>query len=378
MSTEACLVGVGGAGGRIVDRAAEIGRDGILVTAINTDAAELNELRFASALRIGAARTRGAGSGGKPGIARRAAEEDADEIRKIFREPRIALVVAGLGGGTGAGAAPVVLRSARDAGALTICVATLPFGFEGEARMRQAQELLPDLRTAADAIVVMPNDRLFASTGETGVPEAFEKAAHILAEAVCALLNMVVKPGYINLDIADVRSIVDGSEGTCGLGYGTGKGKHRARNAVSALLDGPLLEQGQVLANAKAVLLSIAGGPGLTLADVGSIMAAVGERCSRECHIAMGTVVDERMKDSIGITAIVAERWSLAPGEEAPPPDSQGRSGRRRKRPVKDMQTQLALETSGKGRFKGVEPTMMDGEDLDTPTFLRRNMRIEK
>ena len=379
------VVGVGGAGCRIADAVTDGVRAGAAVVAVNTDARVLEASRAATRLQIGATRTAGLGTGGDAGVGRLAAEDDVELIRGLFSETRFAIVVVGLGGGTGSGAASVILREARDAGALTLCLATQPCGFEGAAKAAAAESALDTLLKIADAVVVVPNDRLFESVGADDLAGAFRQADQTLGLCLCSLIKMIGEPGQINLDFADVRHIVRDSEGTCTIGYGEGTGDDRTGTAVAALLGSPLLEKGKVLSKAQSLLVSIVGGQDLTVKHVGQIMSELSSRVGENCRVTMGTAIDEDWRDRVTITVLASDRRS-AMGEakvaEAPVEYEKqaGKVPRRGRKKSKASQTQtiLRLDTYGKGRFKDVEPTILDGEDLDTPTFVRRGIAIER
>jgi cell division protein FtsZ len=297
---------------------------------------------------------------------------------------QLAVVVVGLGGGTGTGAAPVVIEAARDAGAMVLCFASTPFPFEGDDRGARSREGIEALRGASDALVLVPNERLFDSLEEIPVPEAFGKATEVLASGIGATWKLLTRPGYINLDFADVRDMVRRSGGVCTLGYGDGKGKTRAPRALKALIEGPLLGHGTVLAEARSRLVSIVGGDDLTLKEVADTMAAVRAKTADACHVAMGTVLDDGWRNRLAITVLASKEWSdepLAPPEprapepDAPPvPEKPRRKGAAKRR---QAQTSLGFDAAGKGRFKNVEPTILDGEDLDIPTYRRRGIRLE-
>jgi cell division protein FtsZ len=385
------LVGVGGGGCTVVDAVADVLAVVPPTKAVNTDSRALAECRCVTKLEIGARHARGLGTGGDANVGNRAASDDLELIRGLFEDVALAVIAAGLGGGTGTGALPVVLNAAREAGTLTVCCVTLPFPFEGRERRALAERALPALQEAADILLVVPNDRLFAFTGEAELLDAFRSANRTLACALAGVWRLVTRPGYINLDASDLRKMAHRTEGWCTLGFGEGVGEDRGRVAVAQLLEGPLLREGAVLAGAQAILVSITGGVDLALKEVGDIMDAVSAAAPAESHIFMGTVLDEEWGDRVTVTLVASEEWRpQAPAEEpkqeegeeeAPEPggDKPPAEPRKRRRRSGLMQANLGLDTSaGKGRFKDVEPTIMDGEDLDIPTFRRRNIPIEK
>jgi cell division protein FtsZ len=367
------IVGVGGAGCRIVDRLHELICDASSLVAVNTDSRSLDEARAAAKLQIGEALTNGLGAGGDVTIGRQAARDDVGMIRSLLSGADLVLLVAGLGGGTGTGALPVILDVAHDEGALVLCFATLPFEFEGRNRMKTAEETLEILKESADALLVVPNQRLSEYAGTATLAATFEKVDEILAKGVGGIEKLLTQPGLIHLDFADVKHMVRGGGGLCTLGFGEGTGKGKARQAVESLLDNPLLEKGQVVESAEALLLSIVGGPDLTLKEMGEITDAVSARTPKDCHLFIGTVVDESWEGKVTLTAIVSDEWRAEPAAEE---EGEGKAATGRK--GKPLQTKLKLESYGKGRFKDVEPTILDGEDLDIPTFVRRGIPVAK
>ncbi|NQT94431.1 MAG: hypothetical protein HQ559_16870 [Lentisphaerae bacterium] len=379
------VVGVGGGGGKIAERLIEEVPDGPTVAAVNTDSRALDACRATTKLQIGASETRGAGAGGDVSVGRRAAASDMELFRNLFTDVRLAFVVVGLGGGTGTGAAPAVVKAAADAGAATVCFATLPFEFEGRQRREQANEAVVDLVGVADAVIIVPNDRLFGSIHKTGMVEAFGKADEVLATGIAAIWKLVARPGFINLDFADVRRAVRDGGGVCTFGYGTGTGTKRVERSVASLLSSPLLAKGEVIAKARSLLVSILGPEDLALKEVGDIMDAVSSRAGEDTEIFMGTSVEQGRGKRITITVIASEKWQPSSGPPASPVESSGnkpgekgeREGKSKRR-KKVTQTKLKLEISDRGRFKDIDPTYFDGEDLDVPTFLRRGIEVER
>jgi cell division protein FtsZ len=387
-----CVAGVGAGGVRVADAVAGEGQDLLVTAAIDSDAAELGRSRATAKLQIGRSLLSGMGAGGDARLGGRAAADDISMIRSLFEDVEVALVVAGLGGGTGTGAAPVVLRAARDAGAATLCVATLPFGFEGRQRQDRAQAAIVDLLGAAEALVVMQNDRLFEAVGKQTVADSFREADRALGQAVGSVWRLLLRPGYLNLGFPDLRRIVRNSGGMCTLGYGGGTGRNRVERALAELMDGPLLARGRVIAEAKGMLVSIVGGPDLTLQEIGEVMNAVKARAKAAVEVEVGTAVDESARGRLWVTVIASEAWSSAGGggepdggaikvvatpaaAAAPAPSPAPASAEKRPRAT---QTRLNLDTTGRGRFKDVQPTVLEGEDLDIPTFARRGIRVER
>jgi len=276
-----------------------------------------------------------------------------------------------------------VLRAARESGALTVAMVTLPFGFEGEQRAEVANQALRGIREAVDALIVVPNERLLASIDEGKLAAVFEQANAILGAGLSTIVNLIARPGYINLDFADLQAMLTQGDGTCALGYSEAEGKGYAGKAVEALLSGPMLEEGRLIENAEALLIGIVGGEDLAISDVGEIMSALGKKHKAGCRLSMGTYIASGMKRKVMLIALAAETWSMPQPEEkvaTPKRPTRRRGGRRKNEIPEDRQPLLGLELGldGRGRFKNMDPTVVDGEDLDIPTFVRLGVNIEK
>lgn len=390
-----CVVGVGHGGSAAVARMAEHWMEGPRVAVVNSDAHALSLSPVAERVQIGERVTNGQSTGGNAEAGRRAAEEDLDRLQALFAGADLVFLVGGLGGGLATGAMPIVAAAARAAGAMTLCFVTLPFDFEGEQRRRRAESGVEALRGAADAVIVVPNQRLFAMVGaELSVAEAFQRADVTLGRAIYSVWRLAVRPGLISLDFADLQSMLYGSGGMGSFGYGDGRGPDKARQAVKALIESPLLEGGQVLATSGCVLVSIVGGPDLMLKEIETVMNAIRAAARKGAQILMGTVVEDDWRERLSVTALVSESWTgrhaepdvieepaEAGGEARPAPEPAADApapAPRRRRSRKEQQADLSLDPieARKGRFKDVEPTILDGEDYDVPTFMRRGIPI--
>ncbi|MDA0576918.1 MAG: hypothetical protein O3B24_02345 [Verrucomicrobia bacterium] len=378
MASTLCIIGVGGAGSRVASRAAPLLLGAAHVVAVNTDARELDLADTPVKVLIGATRTGGLGAGGAVATGRLAADDDLTTLRALVSEQTLVVVTAGLGGGTGSGAMPAILRAAHDAGALTLAVVTLPFQFEGPKRQAAAEEALRAVRESADAVVVMANDRLVEEVGETGMKAACERVDAVLGRSLAALCNLIAEPGYIKLDFADLQQMIRQSGGTCAMAYAEASGEDRAEAAAQALLDSTLLERGRLVAQAKALLVGIMGGPDLAVREVGVIMDAIRSKAGAECRTSMGTYIGDDAGGSVQVVLLATETR----GDATKPVDKdEGRTtakaGRRGTRARQtELQGQLVLQPSGRGRFRNVEPTIFDGEDFDIPTYVRRGITI--
>ncbi len=376
VSHRMCIVGVGGGGCRAINHVGG-GAGGPAIAAVNTDSRSLAESRAVTKVQIGVKGGEGFGAGGDPDLGRLAAENDVEMLRGLFTDTDVAVIVTCLGGGTGTGATPVVLETAHAAGVFTIVLATLPFGFEGEKRKSIADQGLRDAVAAADVVCMIPNDRLFEAVATKEVKAAFKKADEMLAGGICSLWQMLVQPSFVGIDLADLGALASRSGGACWFGFGDASGVGRAQAAVGALLDGPVLEKGRMLRTGGAALVCVAGSHDLTLAEVGDVMGTISKESPDECELTMGAVINEKWRDRILVSAFVADRKRVVSSKSRTTAEAPSvKTTRRRKK--RDLQDKLKLDVSGKGRFKNVEATILDGEDLDIPTFVRRGIQIEK
>jgi cell division protein FtsZ len=381
-----CVVGVGGGGGNAVDSMAAHWDNGPALMAVNTDVQALNATRTHTRLPIGERITRGLGAGGDAKIGRLAAEDDVEALQGLFRGMDLVFVVAALGGGTGTGAAPIVAKAAHETGAMVIAFATLPFTFEGERRMSQARQGLVELQDQSDVVIVVPNQSLFANAGEGATAEdAFRQADYILSMGVFAIWKLLTQRGIINLDFATLRMVARCSGGASVFSYGEGRGANRAADAAQAALHNPLLENGEALAQSESVLVSILGSPDMSIREVETIMRAIEDITRKDAHIHMGTAIDDSGSDVLSVTLVASRFWREEKDETEPPAPEEVPSEaptqpaeRRRKRKPGATQAQLGLEGIGKGIFKDIEPTIIDGEDMDIPTFIRRRVPVDK
>ena len=382
------VVGVGGGGCNAVDAMAAEWANAPALVAINTDAQSLDGLKQARPLVIGRKITNGLGTGGDLGVGRLAAEDDNAALRELFTGIDLAFIVTTLGGGTGTGAAPLVARAAQEAGALTVAFATLPFDFEGERRLSQARQGLAKLRDQADIVVVVPNQDLFAAAGANlSAEEAFRLADYHLGMGVFALWKLLVTRGVINLDFATLRMVAHCSDESCLFSYGEGKGSDRASDAVQMALRSPLVGAGKAVAEAEAVIVSILGGPDLALREIETVMTTVRDAARKDTNLFMGAAIDMAWAGAVAVTLVVSQRWTAdepATTTTAPAKADSGKTEtpatkpRSRKRHASE-QPSLDLENSvAKGIFKDVERTVIDGIDMDIPTFIRRRVVIEK
>ncbi len=382
-SNDILIVGVGGAGGRIVQGLVGLVPEPLRTAMIDTDADALAASGCVSKLQIGSHLAHGKGTGGDAGLGRRAAGEDSEMIRGLLTDTRMVLVVAGLGGGTGSSVAVEVLKAAGLADIPTLCFATLPFQFESKGRAELARGAVPEIREATDGLILVPNDKLFKSTGKEAVSEAFPKAEASLGMCVLAVWKLLTKPGYLNATASDLAQVAKPERGIAGLAWAEVRGRRRGQSAAKQLLAHPMLEGGAALADCKSVLVSVVAGEDLTLKDLGDIMTPIKAACGEDTDVTIGTSIDPEWKSHLLLTVIAARPggWSGVaasrpvveqPTSDEPPPlvenpNPTGRTG---------VQTIMQLEPAGRGRFEDTDPTLQNGEDLDIPTYQRRGIKL--
>lgn len=288
------VVGVGGGGGNAVNRMIEELLEGVDFISVNTDAQALTNSKSGVKIQIGKKLTRGLGAGARPEIGRQAIEENRDEVARVMSNSDLVFVTCGMGGGTGTGAAPVVAKIARELGALTVGVVTRPFGFEGAQRLRLAESGISELRKAVDAVIIIPNDKLLAIVSrDTGIRNAFAMCDDILKQAVEGISDLITQTGIINVDFADVRSVM-ANAGSALMGIGTAMGDKRAELAARAAINSPLLEVS--IHGAKGVLFSIAGGEDLGMLEVQDAANVITEAIDPEAKVIFGAVTDDTLK----------------------------------------------------------------------------------
>jgi len=454
------IVSVGGAGLNALDRIVLDGLERADVVAINTDVHSLTSSVATRKVQLGRSVSRGLGAGGDPDVGYQAALESADEIREALTDSRVIFICAGLGGGTGSGAAPYIAQAARDAGALVIAFATLPFGFEGKRRNAQAREALARLSEFAHAVVCFENDRMGDLTPpQAGIHQAFAIADMTISQSARSIVNLIQQPGLIRIGFDDLLAALRTRNSRCLFGYGESDSDNRAHEALTQALKNPLMDRGRMLADATHVLVQVAGGPGMTLSEVEILMQELGRHVSDQTQILFGAVVDARLGDRLSITIISSlsgeeadllqtppapssavaaspsrERYQAAVPEpeiqpeepivEVPPleetvpfeepvaaetvpvatpistetpviptrngkpepamstPQDKSVPWKEEKVPAEKSATPakqevLQFEPVTRGRFEKSEPTIIEGEDLDVPTYLRKHIKVK-
>lgn len=361
------VVGIGGGGCNAVERMIKEGLQGVEFIAINTDAQALMLSSASTRVRIGEKLTRGLGSGGNPEQGRKAAEESQEALYNVLRGADMVFVTAGMGGGTGTGAASIIAQIGRELGALTIGVVTRPFAFEGSKRIQVAEAGIEKLKEQADTLIVIPNDRLLQIVDKhANLQDAFRIADDVLRQGVQGISELITVPGLINLDFADVRTIM--SEGGAALmAVGTGKGEERAKMAAEQAISSQLLDI--TIDGARGILFNVTGGPDLTLFEVNQAAAIIKETAHPDVNLIFGAVIDQNLADQVRVTVIATgfERSGIAVRRaaetqknplriEKPAPHSE--------EPAHDMQPVEVAKTD-------FAPRTFNTDDLDIPTFLR-------
>ena len=296
------VLGVGGGGCNAVNRMMDAGLQGVQFIAVNTDKQALNRCKAETKIQIGEKLTRGLGAGGNPEIGQRSAEETLDEIQDLLEGADMAFITAGMGGGTGTGAAPIIAKASKDMGILTVGVVTKPFAFEGKKRRTQAELGLNFLKKYVDSLVVVPNDKLLETCDKnTTMIEAFNMADDVLRQGVQGISDLISEFALINVDFADVKSVMT-DRGIAHMGTGRGTGENRAKDAVTSAIESPLLET--TIAGARAILLYVSGGYDLGMLEVNEIASMVEEKADENAILIFGAAVSEDMNDEVAITVI--------------------------------------------------------------------------
>ncbi|MBW1742494.1 MAG: cell division protein FtsZ [Deltaproteobacteria bacterium] len=372
------VVGVGGAGGNAINNMIDGKLQGAKFIAVNTDVQDLDASKAPARIQIGEKLTEGLGAGANPEVGRQAAIETVDAVRSAVEDSHMVFITAGLGGGTGTGAAPVIAETCKEVGALTVAVVTKPFGFEGKKRARQAELGLEALKDVADTVIVIPNDRLrgLASRNATAI-EMFKKADEVLLHAVRGITDLIMMPGLINLDFSDVRTTMS-KAGLAIMGTGIASGENRASEAAERAISHPLLE-GISIEGARGVLMNITCGPDLTMAEMTEASDRIHDEVGEDADIIWGAVLDDNVQDELRVTVIATGIGVKE--EEIKVPQTNGK--------VRDItqadlsratdldeptfiRKEQAVGESGGAQYRGYRGIILDGHDLEVPTFMRR------
>ncbi len=346
------VIGVGGGGGNAVNRMIDAGIKGVEFIVANTDLQALNASKAPMKIQLGSESTRGLGAGSNPEMGRMAALEDTEKLLDILEGSDMVFVTAGLGGGTGTGAAPVVASLAMELDILTVAVVTKPFTVEGKKRMAQAVKGLAELRGCVDTLITIPNSRLREVEEKITIMDAFRRADDVLLQAVRGITDLIITPGIINLDFADVKTVIKG-KGVALMGIGKGDGEDAASKAMRAALDYKLLEENSIK-GAKAALINVTGGPNMVLGEVEDAIGMIESEADDNADIIWGSVINEDMNDEIRIT-VIATGFDSPVTAQVPKPKT----------------AEAHAVSSAATSFTPAD--MPPAENIDVPTFMRRH-----
>ncbi len=387
------VVGVGGGGGNAVKHMIDSNVEGVEFVCANTDAQALKDIETRTVLQLGQGMTKGLGAGANPDVGRQAAMEDRERIAEVLSGADMVFITAGMGGGTGTGGAPVVAEIARDLGILTVAVVTKPFPFEGKKRMKIAEQGIAELQERVDSLITIPNEKLLSVLGSTtSLLDAFKEANNVLLGAVQGIADLIIRPGMINVDFADVRTVMS-EMGMAMMGTGTAKGEDRAREAAEAAIRSPLLDDIN-LQGARGILVNITAGMDLSLGEFSDVGDTVEEFASNDATVVVGTVIDPDMSGELRVTVVATGLGSEQHGSaDKPAVSTQNKekpavtaSGQpdyasldrptvmRKAQPVRPVSQSVDKGVAAK-KPNVREPKPMDEKDLeylDIPAFLRR------
>ncbi|WP_271273543.1 cell division protein FtsZ [Aliamphritea hakodatensis] len=379
------VVGVGGGGGNAVQHMVSTDVEGVDFICANTDAQALDRMQAKTLLQIGGQMTKGLGAGADPNIGRKAAVDDREKIAEMLHGADMVFITAGMGGGTGTGAAPIVAEVAKELGILTVAVVTKPFPFEGKKRVQYAEDGIRELRENVDSLIIVPNEKLMQALGrQCTLINAFNAANDVLKGAVQGIADLIIRPGMINVDFADVRTVMS-EMGTAMMGSGTARGENRGTEAASAAISSPLLEDID-LHGARGILVNITAGPDLGLGEFSEVGQVVEEIASEQATVVIGTVIDPTLEDEIKVTVVATGIDGGAAVEETVKVVSQNRKPDGSldlkqlempavlRRKGEDLRAENNLETAelSAPAVSKESDGETDSEYLDIPTFLRR------
>ncbi|WP_164215381.1 cell division protein FtsZ [Virgibacillus sp. YIM 98842] len=362
------VIGVGGGGNNAVNRMIEHGVEGVEFIAVNTDAQALNLSKAEVKVQIGSKLTRGLGAGANPEVGKKAAEESKEQLEEVLQGADMIFVTAGMGGGTGTGAAPVIAQVAKDLNALTVGVVTRPFSFEGRRRSTHAVSGIDTLKSNVDTLIVIPNDRLLEIVDKnTPMLEAFREADNVLRQGVQGISDLIAKPGLINVDFADVKTIMY-DKGSALMGIGVATGETRATEAAKKAISSPLLETS--IDGAHGILMNITGGINLSLYEVQEAADLVTSAADEEVNVIFGSVINENLKDEIVVT-VIATGFDESVKKPSRTPKAE--------RPIVNHNQHAATRANEDMPREHREPVQQQRpkqeEELDIPTFLRNRNR---
>lgn len=367
------VIGIGGGGGNAINRMIQTGIEGVEFISVNTDLQALSSNRARMKVQIGEKLTKGLGSGGRPDIGKEAAIEDTERLIEIIEGADMVFLTAGLGGGTGTGSTPILANLAAEMDILAIAIVTLPFEFEGKVRAKQAQEGLVELKNAVDTVIAIPNERLLQTVNlDTSIQDAFKMADDILRQAVQGVSDLITRPGLINLDFADVKSVMKGM-GMAFMGTGIASGENRAVDAAQKAISCPLLVDTSIQ-GAQGVLINITGGKCLTLHEVSKASQLIHSQSHSEANIIFGTVIDESMKEMVKVT-VIATGFDLSAQKDITEPEDFASSRHKTPLPfqVQDETPPYLFEPKGTETLWNRPAWEKKWEPYETPTYIRKN-----
>lgn len=387
------VIGIGGSGNNAIEEMASNRINGLTLIALNTDLQALSLSQASQKVQIGKLTTKGLGAGGDPEIGRKAAEEDRNAIAKVLEDADIVFITAGMGGGTGTGAAPVIAEIAKREGALTVGIVTRPFGFEGKKRMVQAEEGIEELKKQVDALITISNDRLLTMISkDTSVKEAFEITDRVLRQSVQAIADLITTPGLINLDLADVKAVIKDA-GFALVGIGVGRGNNKGPTAAEAAISSPLLEVS--IKGSNSLIVNVTGGLDMSLYEINEIVDLISKAAGSDANIVFGAIISENMQDEIRVTVIATKCDKTVPlpltqerVETISVRERIEQEERRKERIsafssenladktiLKEIDTNINIEKPPVDEGLDFNKKYQDKEDLDIPTFLRKKYR---
>ncbi|MFB7158951.1 cell division protein FtsZ [Lysinibacillus sp. NPDC056232] len=364
------VIGVGGGGNNAVNRMIEHGVQGVDFIAVNTDAQALNLSKAEIKLQIGTKLTRGLGAGANPEVGKKAAEESREQLEEVLSGADMVFVTAGMGGGTGTGAAPVIAQIARDLGALTVGVVTRPFTFEGRKRQTQAIGGIGGMKESVDTLIVIPNDKLLQIVDKsTPMLEAFREADNVLRQGVQGISDLIATPGLINLDFADVKTIMS-NKGSALMGIGIATGENRAAEAAKKAISSPLLESS--IDGAKGVLMNITGGSNLSLFEVQEAADIVASASDEEVNMIFGSVINENLKDEIIVTVIATgfseEALQQQRNTSRPTLNTNRQAVQQQQAPIREQRQDVHVQQE---QPRQNQQNYVQDDTLEVPAFLR-------
>ncbi len=376
------ILGLGSAGCKFLDTCIQQEEPLPPHLAVHTDAQMLNSCGAENKILLGSSILHGGSTGGNLDLGRQSVEADREKLGEYFSDIDILFLVTGLGGGTGTGAAPPVASLAREYGATVLCFAIQPFFFEGRDKRRQAEVGLKELRDASDAVIRLSNQTICNwANDDITVQDAFERLNVALLRNLLATVDLLACPGVVtNVRFSDFAALIDHSNGICVMGYGEGEGENRIEDAINAVISNPVLGKENIIKKASGLIIGILGGTDMTVMEVRKIMETIPEMARSDVHLHMGAVLRPNWHKRIGIALFASEKWEEPPFETVVDEDTksekkphQNESQGKTKTP---KQSELTLQPKGRGCFNGIEPTYFEGEDLDTPAFQRKNIKL--